>query len=151
MVKIRSFLNFKNQRGIVFIYSVFFFIVALGFVALAADLGFAYVVSTELKSVADAAALTAAASFLTEMRQRAEADDDLPDAGVADAVGVDRSPGAVRQRRRGAGVRVCRSQLRQHPVAVAPRRVRRRAGGAEIVVGTAGELVRSPPRRVPAA
>ncbi len=86
MVKIRSFLNFKNQRGIVFIYSVFFFIVALGFVALAADLGFAYVVSTELKSVADAAALTAAASFLTEMRQRAEADDDLTDAGVADAV-----------------------------------------------------------------
>lgn len=86
LIRTRFFGNLKNQRGIVFIYSVFFFVVALGFAGLAVDLGYAYVVSTEVKSVADAAALTAASSFLTEMRQRSGDGEDLNEASVTSAV-----------------------------------------------------------------
>jgi len=40
----------------------------LGFLALGIDLGFSYVISNELKSVADAGALTAASSYVAELR-----------------------------------------------------------------------------------
>jgi hypothetical protein len=59
----------KNQKGIALIWTAIFSIASLGFVALAVDLSFSYVVSTELKSVADAAALTAASSYLNELRE----------------------------------------------------------------------------------
>lgn len=84
MIKTHFF--FKNQCGFVLIYSAFFFTVAFGLVALAVDLGHAYIVSSELKSVSDAAALTAAASFLTETRKKSEANESLNDPGVAAAV-----------------------------------------------------------------
>ena len=62
----------KNQKGIALIWTAIFSIASLGFVALAVDLSFAYVVSTELKSVADAAALTAASSYLNELRDNVD-------------------------------------------------------------------------------
>ena len=58
----------QNSRGIVLVWTALTMIVLLGMVALAVDLGFAYVISNELKSVADTGALEASRTYVSELR-----------------------------------------------------------------------------------
>lgn len=58
----------KNTRGVALVWTTLFMVVAMGVASMAVDLSYAYVVSTELKSVADAGALTAASTYLNELR-----------------------------------------------------------------------------------
>ncbi len=62
----------NNQKGMVLVWTAVFLVVALGLAALSVDLAYAYVISNELKSVADAGALTAASSYLSEFRKSLE-------------------------------------------------------------------------------
>lgn len=73
----RLFLDRKRQKGMVLVYSVIFIMAALGLSAFAVDLAHAFAVSNELKAIADAGALTAAAGFFTEMRVAADSGEDL--------------------------------------------------------------------------
>jgi|GEM_PF-4519779 len=78
----RLFFVLKNAKGMLLVYSIAMMVAALGLAALAVDLSAVMVVSTELKSIADSGALTAAASFLTEMRAAAKAGQNLSDLTV---------------------------------------------------------------------
>jgi Flp pilus assembly protein TadG len=71
MRKKRNSLLF-NQKGVAIIWTAIFILMLTGMTAMAVELGFAYAVSNELKSVADAGALTAAKSYLDELREANE-------------------------------------------------------------------------------
>jgi uncharacterized membrane protein len=65
----KHFQRIKNNNGFVLVWGAAFMLISIAMAALAVDLGYSYVVSNELKSVADAAALTASSSYVSALRE----------------------------------------------------------------------------------